>query len=120
MVEKGDETVGMDWVVYTMDGNDAKHDGDWVVVWYGIDDNMVGCCMDGEMDGEDAWQRHCIESGFMQCNYNALPPSSTVQPDFSSFAHLQFLIFSPVSFFASWLNFLPDLLSNILPSSPTI
>ena len=31
------------------------------------------------MVGEDAWQRHCIECGFMQCNYNALPPTSTVQ-----------------------------------------
>ena len=36
-------------------------------------------CTGGEMVGEDAWQRHCIECGFMQCNYNALPPTSTVQ-----------------------------------------
>ena len=46
-----------------------------VVEWL----DMMHFCTGGGMVGEDAWQRHCIECGFMQCNYNALPPTSTVQ-----------------------------------------
>ena len=53
----------------------------------------------GGMVGEDAWQRHCIECGFMQCNYNAPPPSSTVQPFFL----LLLLTFPAVSFPSAWI-----------------
>ena len=56
-------------------------------------------CTGGGMVGEDAWQRHCIECGFMQCNYNALPPTSTVQllftlQSFQFFLSRVFLCFS--------------------------
>ena len=61
-------------------------------------------CTGGEMVGEDAWQRHCIECGFMQCNYNALPPTSTVQL-FSLFNLFKFFLSRVFLCFSTMLAF---------------
>ena len=73
--------------------------GKWKIVWKACCNavlvvvilDRMHFCTGGGMVGEDAWQRHCIECGFMQCNYNALPPTSTVQL-FSLFNRFKFFL----------------------------